>query len=81
MNETIVILVLLVIMFSLIRISKNVKTITKKDQLNYLEEKLKQVKESKSSDGVSIFAFLVVFSCDVAIIYYSVSVILSLVKG
>lgn len=80
MNQTIVVLLILLIIMQLTGISRNLKKATKGDEIKYHENKLEEAKQSSISDNVKITAFLTVLLIDIAIIYFSVQAIFSLVK-
>lgn len=80
MEKTIVVLLILLIIFSLIRVVRVSKTGTKEQSIKFYTQELEKVKTNNSSDSVKLFASLIVFAIDVAIIYFSIQSILSFIK-
>ena len=68
------------ILFQLISININLKTARKTDQVKFYEDKLNKAKQLSITDGSALFALLAALSIRVAIIYYSIVVIMSFIK-
>ena len=71
---------ILMILFQLISININLKTARKTDQVKFYEDKLNKAKQLSITDGSALFALLAALSIRVAIIYYSIVVIMSFIK-
>ncbi|ARB06763.1 hypothetical protein FDH41_gp22 [Acinetobacter phage WCHABP12] len=80
MNQTIVVLLILLILSCLIRTARVSKISTKKNAIAFYKQKIVEEENSTTSDGVKAFAALTVLLIDIAIIYFSVQAIFSLVK-
>lgn len=80
MNQTIVVLLILLIVSSLIRTARVAKTSTKDNAISFYKQRMIEEENSSTSDGVKAFASLTVLLIDISIIYFSVQAIFSLVK-
>lgn len=81
MNGTIVVLLMIFVLLTIMSIPKMGKLLTKKNEIEFYSKKLKEAQDEKDLVGVRATAYITVLAIRVVIIYYSVSVILSLVKG
>ena len=80
MSHEIVALMILMILFQLVSVNINLKTARKADQIKFYEDKLSKAKQLSITDGSALFALLAALSIRVAIIYYSIVVIMSFIK-
>jgi hypothetical protein len=80
MNQTIVVLLMLLILSSLMRTARNSKISTKDRYIEFYKQKIIDEEKSTTSDGVKVFASLTVLLIDIAIIYFSIQAIFSLVE-